>query len=468
MRYISTRGAAPALGFIDVLLTGLARDGGLYVPETWPRLGPDEIRKLRGLGYEEIAFRVMQPFVGGEIADADLKAMIDDAYGAFRHQAVAPLRQLYGSLWFMELFHGPTLAFKDVALQLVGRLYDHVLTKRGERVTILGATSGDTGSAALEACRDRAGIDIFMLHPKGRVSEVQRRQMTTIQSANVFNIAIDGSFDDCQDLVKAMFNDHAFRDAIHMSAVNSINWARVMAQVVYYVSAAVALGAPDRRIGFSVPSGNFGNIFAGYVARQIGLDLAPLIVGANRNDILARFFKTGGMEITAVEPSLSPSMDIQVSSNLERLLFDLYDRDGQRLAAAMTEFRQTGHLQAPKPTWAQFAGLFHATALDDPGTLRAMGELYRRTGELIDPHSAIGIHAAEACRGDPAIPIVALATAHPAKFPDAVEQATGIRPKLPAFLADLHDRPERMAGLPNALRAVQDYVLSHRRNDRNN
>jgi threonine synthase len=468
LRYISTRGAAPALGFTDVLLAGLARDGGLYVPETWPRLSADEIRKLRGLSYREIAFRVMQPFVGGEIADGDLKAMIDDAYGAFRHQAVVPLKQLDDNLWLMELFHGPTLAFKDVALQLVGRLYDHVLTKRGARVTIVGATSGDTGSAALEACRDRAGIDIFMLHPKGRVSEVQRRQMTTLQSANVFNIAIDGSFDDCQDLVKAMFNDHAFRDAIHMSAVNSINWARVMAQVVYYVSAAVALGAPDRRIGFSVPSGNFGNIFAGYVARQMGLDIAPLIVGANRNDILARFFATGRMEMTAVEPSLSPSMDIQVSSNLERLLFDLYGRDGPRLAAAMTQFRQTGRFQAPKETWAQVEGLFHAAALDDPGTLRAMGELYRRTGELIDPHSAIGIHAAEACRTNRATPIVALGTAHPAKFPDAVEQATGIRPKLPAFLADLHDRPERMAGLPNALRAVQDYVLSHRRNDRNN
>jgi threonine synthase len=467
LRYISTRGAAPALGFTDVLLTGLARDGGLYVPETWPRLTADEIRKLRGLSYEETALRIMRPFIGGEIGDADLKSMIDGAYSVFRHQAVVPLKQLDDNLWLMELFHGPTLAFKDVALQLVGRLYDHVLGEKGERITIVGATSGDTGSAALEACRDRAGIDIFMLHPKGRVSEVQRRQMTTIDSANVFNIAIDGSFDDCQDLVKAMFNDHAFRDQIHMSAVNSINWARVMAQVVYYASAAVALGAPDRRIGFSVPSGNFGNVFAGYVARQMGFDLAPLIVGANRNDILARFFKTGRMEITDVEPSLSPSMDIQVSSNLERLLFDLHDRDGKRLAEAMTEFRKTGRFVAPKESWAQVEGLFHAATLDDPGTLRVMGELYRATGELIDPHSAIGIHAAGACRADRETPIVALGTAHPAKFPDAVEKATGIRPKLPEFLANLHDRPERMAGLPNTLRAVQDYVLSHRRNDRN-
>jgi threonine synthase len=467
LRYISTRGAAPALGFTDVLLAGLARDGGLYVPERWPTLSTDDIRKLRGLSYEEIAFRIMQPFVGAEIESSDLEAMIAGAYGVFRHRAVAPLKQLDDNLWVMELFHGPTLAFKDVALQLVGRLYDHVLKQRGERVTIIGATSGDTGSAALEACRDRTGIDIFMLHPKGRVSEVQRRQMTTIGSANVFNIAIDGSFDDCQDLVKAMFNDHAFRDRINMSAVNSINWARVMAQVVYYAAAAVALGAPDRRVGFSVPSGNFGNIFAGYVARQMGFDLAPLIVGANRNDILARFFTTGRMEIKGVEPSLSPSMDIQVSSNLERLLFDLYERDGQRLGAAMTDFRRTGTFVAPQETWGRVEGLFRAAALDDPGTLRVMGELYRTTGELIDPHSAIGIHMAEACRRDRETPIVALATAHPAKFPDAVEKATGIRPQLPDFLADLHERPERIAGLPNDVRAVQDYVLSHRRNDRN-
>jgi threonine synthase len=463
LRYISTRGAAPALGFTDVLLAGLARDGGLYVPESWPRLTADDIRRLHGLSYEEIAFRIMRPFVAGEIADADLKAMIDSAYGAFRHQAVVPLKQIDDTLWLMELFHGPTLAFKDVALQLVGRLYDHVLARRGARVTIIGATSGDTGSAAIEACRDRAGIDIFMLHPKGRVSEVQRRQMTTIGSANVFNVAIDGSFDDCQDLVKAMFNDHAFRDRINMSAVNSINWARVMAQVVYYASAAVALGAPDRRIGFSVPSGNFGNIFAGYVARQMGFDIAPLIVGANRNDILARFFKTGRMEITGVAPSLSPSMDIQVSSNLERLLFDLCDRDGKRLGDAMTGFRKSGKFAAPKETWARVEGLFRAASLDDPGTLRAMSELYRATGELIDPHGAIGIHAAAACRTDRETPIVALATAHPAKFPDAVRAATGIEPALPLWLADLNDREERYDVLPNDQAAVEAYVRAHTR-----
>ncbi|MET1029259.1 MAG: threonine synthase, partial [Dongiaceae bacterium] len=324
--------------------------------------------------------------------------------------------------------------------------------------------SGDTGSAALEACRDRDAIDIFILHPKGRVSEVQRRQMTTISSSNVFNIAIEGTFDDCQDMVKALFNDHAFRDRVNLSAVNSINWARVMAQIVYYVAGAVALGAPDRRIGFSVPSGNFGNVYAGYGARQMGLDIAPLIVGSNRNDILARFFNNAAMEITGVEPSLSPSMDIQVSSNLERLLFDLYNRDGAALAAAMGDFRKTGKLTAPRQTWGQVEKLFAAEALTDDQTIAAMRDLYRRTGELIDPHSAIGLAAAEATRKDPETPIIALATAHPAKFPDAVERATGHRPALPEHLADLYDRPERMTVLPNDLNRVREFVLAERRN----
>ncbi len=463
MRYISTRGAAPALEFDDVLLAGLGRDGGLYVPDAWPSLTPEAIRKLRGKSYVEIATEVMLPFLGGKIAAADFAAMVKDAYGSFRHQAVVPLKQIDHSLWLMELFHGPTLAFKDVALQLVGRLYDHVLKARKQRVTIVGATSGDTGSAALEACRDRDAIDIFILHPKGRVSEVQRRQMTTIPSANVFNIAIEGTFDDCQDMVKAMFNDHAFRDRVNMSAVNSINWARVMAQIVYYVAGAVALGAPDRRIGFSVPSGNFGNVYAGYGARQMGLDIAPLIIGSNRNDILARFFNNAAMQITGVEPSLSPSMDIQVSSNLERLLFDLYGRDGAALAAAMNDFRKTGKLTAPRQSWGQVEKLFGAAALDDDQTIDAMRDLYRRTGEQIDPHSAIGLAAAEAKRRDPETPIIALATAHPAKFPDAVERATGRRPALPDHLADLYDRPERVTVLPNDLNRVKEFVLAERR-----
>jgi threonine synthase len=315
LRYVSSRGAAPVLSFEEVLLAGLARDGGLYVPEAWPQLKRKSIAALAGQSYPAIAAAVMQPFIGKAISKSAFAKIVDETYGVFRHRAVAPLTEIGEGLWLQELFHGPTLAFKDVALQLVGRLYDHILKKRGERITIIGATSGDTGSAALEACKDRAAIDIFILHPKGRVSEVQRRQMTTIASSNVFNIAIDGSFDDCQDLVKAMFNDHAFRDRVQMSAVNSINWARVMAQTVYYISAAVALGAPDRRISFAVPSGNFGNVYAGYGARAMGLDIGQLIVGSNRNDVLTRFFDTGGMKLTKVNPSLSPSMDIQVSRN---------------------------------------------------------------------------------------------------------------------------------------------------------
>jgi threonine synthase len=350
----------------------------------------------------------------------------------------------------------------------VGRLYDHVLKKQGRRVTIVGATSGDTGSAALEACRDRRAIDIFILHPLGRVSEVQRRQMTTIDSGNVFNIAIDGSFDDCQDIVKAMFNDHAFRDQIGMSAVNSINWARVMAQIVYYVTAAVALGAPSRKLAFSVPSGNFGNVYAGYAAKQMGLDIAQLIVGSNRNDILTRFFKSGAMKVSDVVPSLTPSMDIQISSNLERLLFDLFKRNGPKLAEAMNAFRKTGKFAAPKSGWAPVQKLFTGYKLDDAGTLKAMQDLYKRTGMLIDPHSAIGVAAAEAARNDKSIPVVALATAHPAKFPDAVEKATGVRPALPAHLSNLLSRRERYDVLPKDLGKIQDYVLSHRRSGSGN
>lgn len=468
LRYVSTRGAAPRLDFEAVLLAGLARDGGLYVPEKWPKLRPGALAGFAGKPYSEVAAAVMMPFVGKSISHSAFRAMVAEAYVGFRHQAVVPLVEVGEGVWTQELFHGPTLAFKDVALQLVGRLYDHVLKKQSRRVTIVGATSGDTGSAALEACRDRRAVDIFMLHPHGRVSEVQRRQMTTIDAGNVFNIAIDGSFDDCQDLVKAMFNDHAFRDRIGMSAVNSINWARVMAQIVYYVTAAVALGAPKRKVAFSVPSGNFGNVYAGYAAKQMGLDVAQFIVGSNRNDILARFFRTGTMKVTGVTPSLSPSMDIQISSNLERLLFDLYKRNGAKLAAAMSAFRKSGRFAAPKPGWPAVKRLFSGFSLDDAGTLKTMRELHRRTGMLIDPHSAIGIAAAEAMRRDKSIPVVALATAHPAKFPDAVEKATGVRPPLPAFLGDLMTRRERYDILPKDLGKVQDYVLAHRRSGSTN
>lgn len=466
MRYISTRGQAPKLNFEATLLTGLARDGGLYVPESWPQLSPGRIAKFAGRPYQEVAAAVMRPFIGSALKAGDLDAAIASAYGTFRHQAVAPLTQVDEGLWLMELFHGPTLAFKDVALQLLGQLYDRVLKARGERITVIGATSGDTGSAALEACRDRAAIDIFILHPKGRVSEVQRRQMTTIDAGNVYNIAIDGSFDDCQDMVKAMFNDAAFRDRVNMAAVNSINWARVMAQIVYYVTGAVALGAPHRAVNFAVPSGNFGNVYAGYAAKAMGVPIEQLIVGSNRNDILTRFFTTGAMKMAKVVPSLSPSMDIQVSSNLERLLFDLFNRRGDKLAAAMQDFRKTGKFAAPATGWARMRKSFRAHRLDDRQTLTAMREVHRLTGMLVDPHSAIGVVAALAARKGakhPATPTIALATAHAAKFPDAVEQATGIRPALPAHLADLLSRKERLTELPKNLGKVQEFVLAHTR-----
>ena len=466
MRYISTRGQAPKLNFEAALLAGLARDGGLYVPEVWPQWSPRQFARLVGRPYAEVASAVMRPFVGGSLKPAQLDQAIGRAYASFRHQAVAPLVQIDENLWLMELFHGPTLAFKDVALQLLGQLYDLVLKERGERITVVGATSGDTGSAALEACKNSAAIDIFILHPKGRVSEVQRRQMTTIDAGNVHNIAIDGSFDDCQDMVKAMFNDPKFRDRVNMAAVNSINWARVMAQIVYYVTGALALGAPDRAVNFAVPSGNFGNVFAGYAARAMGLPVGQLIVGSNRNDILTRFFTTGEMKMRKVTPSLSPSMDIQVSSNLERLLFDLFDRQGLKLGAAMADFRATGQLIPPKRGWPKLAKLFKAHRLDDRATLNAMRDIHRRTGMLVDPHTAIGIAAALAQRKHgkaSGTPTIALATAHPAKFPDAVARATGIRPALPAHLSDLLARKERLSELPNELKKVQDYVLAHTR-----
>jgi threonine synthase len=462
LRYISTRGTAAALAFDEVLLAGLARDGGLYLPESWPRLGPAEIRALAGKPYADVAVRVMTPFLGGRIGESDFADIVSAAYAAFRYPAVAPLKQLDSGTWLMELFHGPTLAFKDVAMQLLGRLYDHVLRRRGRRVTVVAATSGDTGSAAIEACRDRAAIDIFVLHPLDRVSAVQRRQMTTVLSPNVCNIAVRGTFDDCQDLLKAMFNDAAFRDAMDLSAVNSINWARVMAQTVYYFVAAIALGAPHRRIAFAVPTGNFGNVFAGYAARQMGLDIGRLVVGSNRNDILTRFFDTGRLEIGTVAPTLSPSMDIQVSSNLERLLFDLYDRDGPALAAAMTAFRRTGALDVGDARRARARALFDGFRFDDEATVAVIADTWRRTGELIDPHSAVGLAAAHAAHREPGEPTVVLATAHPAKFPDAVERATGLRPPLPPQLADLHERPERLEVLPNDLATIQDFIRQHR------
>ncbi len=466
MRYVSTRDARTPperLSFEDVLLAGLAPDGGLYVPEDWPPLEADQIRNMRGYSYADITEKVVAPFIGPEIEPRALGALIAGAYAGFSHAAVAPLKQLGPDLWVMELFHGPTLAFKDYALQLVGPLFDHVLAQRRRRVTIIGATSGDTGSAAIEACRDRTAIDVFILYPEGRISEVQRRQMTTVASANVHAIAIEGSFDDCQDLVKAMFADAPFRQALNLSAVNSINWARIMAQLVYYVAAAVALGAPERPVSFAVPTGNFGNVYAAHVARRMGLPIAQLAIGTNRNDILARFINQGAMTLEPVVPSLSPSMDIQVSSNFERLLFELKGRSGAAVAAAMGEFRKSGTLPADEQAWRAARSLFSACRVDDEATRRSIAETWRDTGELLDPHSAIAVAAAKAVRRETGVPMVALASAHPAKFPEAVAEATGVRPALPARLAELMRRPERRPRLPNDLAAVEDYVRAKAR-----
>ncbi len=466
MPYISTRDSRtpPArLNFDEVLLAGLAPDGGLYVPQSWPRLEAAELRALRGKSYVEIAQRVTTPFLDGAIAPADWHAMIEDAYRGFDDPAVAPLRELGDGLYLLELFHGPTLAFKDYALQLVGRLFDHVLEKRRARVTIVGATSGDTGSAAIAACRDRDAVDIFMLYPKGRISEVQRRQMTTVAASNVHAIAVDGTFDDCQDLVKAMFADAGFRRELSLSAVNSINWARIMAQIVYYVASAVALGAPERDVAFAVPTGNFGNIYAAHVAQRMGVPIAQLVIGTNRNDILARFINDGVMTIGAVEPSLSPSMDIQVSSNFERLYYELKHGDAAAVADAMVRFRRTGTLPATRAEWQEAAQLFSAARIDDDSTLAEIAATARATGIVLDPHSAVAVAAAKAKRRDPSVPMIALATAHPAKFPEAVERATGRKPALPDRLADILTLPEHAPSLPNDLAAVQGFIRRHAR-----
>jgi threonine synthase len=456
--YRSTRGHAPILPFDDVLLSGLAPDGGLYLPTEWPRISSHEMRAMAGLSYAELAVRVMTPFLDGSIGEDDFAALVEGAYAGFGHKAVAPLVQLGANDWLLELFHGPTLAFKDYALQLLGRLFDHVLARRGQRITIVGATSGDTGSAAIEACRDRAAIDIVILHPKGRTSEVQRRQMTTVLSDNVHNVAIDGSFDDCQDLVKAMFNDAAFRAECNLSAVNSINWARILGQIVYYFASGIALGAPERDLAFAVPTGNFGNVYAAVAARRIGLPVRELVIGSNRNDILTRFFSTGRMQAEEVVPTLSPSMDIQISSNFERYLFDLHKGDANLVVAQLAAFRQNGQFGLEDHLWAEARGLFDAKALTDEETLEAMRQIHEETGYLIDPHSAIGVAAGRARRRDASVPMVALATAHAAKFPDAVERATGIRPALPPRLADLYERPERCTDLPNDAGVVKEHV----------
>ncbi len=455
MRYISTRGQAPVRDFAGVLLAGLAEDGGLYVPETWPRLSPIDWRAMRGLPYPALAARILQPFVGEAIPAKTLAALCEQAYAGFGHPAVVPLIQLDTGLFVQELFHGPTLAFKDMAMQVLGRLFDHVLAAHDAQVTIIGATSGDTGSAAIEACAGLERVKVVILHPHNRTSEVQRRQMTTVRAPNIGNIAVEGTFDDCQDLVKAMFADTAFRQEMRLSAVNSINWARIAAQVPYYAAAALALGAPDREVAFSVPTGNFGNVLAAWVARRMGLPVARLIVASNRNDILTRFLAANDMSVSEVEPSLSPSMDIQVSSNFERALFELLDRDPVATTETMRAFRNTGRMPVPDLAWRRARGLFHGFRLDDAGTAAEIAALHQATGYIADPHSAIGIAAARALPPAQPVATVAVATAHPAKFPDAIEHAIGIRPPLPPRLADLYERSERFLVLPNELGAVQ-------------
>jgi threonine synthase len=450
VKYVSTRGQAPVLDFADVLLAGLASDGGLYVPEAWPDLpaGWEDPRP-----YADLATEVLWPYVeGSPLGRAELDDMVAAAYASFDHPDVCPLVEIEPGLHIVELFHGPTLAFKDVALQLVGRLFDHELSRRGERATVVVATSGDTGSAAIAACVGRPMLDIVVLHPAGRVSDVQRRQMTTVDAPNVHNVAVEGTFDDCQDLVKALFADAALRERIGLSAMNSINWARVAAQIVYYVAATAAVGACD----VAVPTGNFGNVFAGWIARQGGAPIERLVVGSNSNDILTRWAASGELAQLGVVPTLSPSMDIQVSSNHERLLFELLGRDGAATAELMGRFRGVGAVEAPSDP------AFVAASLDDAATLDVIADLYHRTGYLADPHTAVGIGAARRCRaGDPEAaerPVVCMATAHPAKFPDAVEQATGVRPALPVHLADLFDRPERYDVLPADADAVRAHV----------
>ena len=462
MKYVSTRGEAPSLGFCDALLAGLARDGGLYVPESWPTLTKREIRALRGKSYQEIAFAILTPFVDGEIADDKFRAMIDEAYGTFRHPAVTPLVQTGPNSFVLELFHGTTLAFKDVAMQLLARLMDHVLAERGERATIVGATSGDTGGAAIDAFAGRERTDIFILFPEGKVSPVQQRQMTTSTASNVHALAIKGNFDDCQGLVKEMFNDAAFRDGVALSGVNSINWGRIMAQVVYYFTTAIALGGPDRKISFTVPTGNFGDIFAGYVAKKMGLPIDKLVVATNDNDILARTLKTGRYEMRAVKATTSPSMDIQISSNFERLLFEAYDRDASKVRAAMAGLKQSGAFEIEEQALKAIKREFRAGRATEKEVARTIKNVLAETGYLLDPHSAIGIFVA-AKHEKPGSPMVTLATAHPAKFPAAVKSASGIDPALPTWLADLMVREERFDILEAELKIVETFINDHAR-----
>jgi threonine synthase len=459
-RYISTRGEAPALSFCDVMLTGLARDGGLYVPETWPQLSPDQIAAFFGKPYWEVAVEVIRPFVGGEIPDADLGRMANEAYATFRHPAVVPLAQKSPHLFTLELFHGPTLAFKDVAMQLISRLMDHVLDKRGQRTTIVVATSGDTGGAAVEAFANLANVDLIVLFPHGRISDVQRRMMTTTGASNVHALAIEGTFDDCQAILKGLFNHHSFRDAVSLSGVNSINWARIVAQVVYYFTSAVALGAPARQVDFTVPTGNFGDIFAGYVAKRMGLPIRRLRIAANINDILPRTLKTGHYDVREVHATTSPSMDIQVSSNFERLLFEACRRDAGTVRRLMDQLKQSGRFVLPDSMLAAIREEFDAGRADETETAAAIRATWREAGDLVDPHTAVALAVADRDTSDSKIPNIVLSTAHPAKFPDAVEAACGVRPNLPPWLDGLMSKPEQMKVMKNDQGEVERFVRS--------
>jgi threonine synthase len=457
MRYISTRGSAPVLSFEEAMLTGLARDGGLYVPETIPQMSHDDIAALAGKSYEEIAFAVMRPFIGDTFTDTEFREIIAKAYANFGHSARAPLVQLDNNHFLLELFHGPTLAFKDFAMQLIGQLFQVALIRRKDRVTIVGATSGDTGSAAIEAFRGLDAVDVFILFPHGRVSDVQRRQMTTPSESNVHALAMDGHFDDCQSRLKDMFNDFEFRDGVKLAGVNSINWARVLAQVVYYFSSAVQLGAPHRKVSFTVPTGNFGDIFAGYIAKRMGLPIDRLVVATNQNDILHRCLTTGEYRMDTVVPSISPSMDIQISSNFERALFDAYDREGAAVAALMDELKTKGGFTLSQGVLDNLRAQFDSGRVSEQETSTEITHSFATRAELLCPHSAIGVRVADAQR-DPNVPMITLATAHPAKFPDAVHAATGERPELPARMADLFERPERVTRVANDLHALKQIV----------
>ncbi len=461
MRYVSTRGQAPELSFGEAMRTGLARDGGLYVPAEVPLMGAGDIAALAGLPYEEAAFRVMRPFVGDAFSEDALRGCIDRAYANFGHDARAPLVQLASGHFLLELFHGPTLAFKDFAMQLIGQLFRVALAETGERITIVGATSGDTGSAAIEAFRGIDGVDVFILYPHGRVSEVQRRQMTTPSEANVHALALDGDFDDCQAMVKAMFNDFAFRDRVGLAGVNSINWARVLAQVVYYFTSAASLGAPGRPVSFTVPTGNFGDIYAGSIAKRMGLPIDRLVVATNRNDILHRTIETGRHDKAGVAPTISPSMDIEVSSNFERALFDAYGRDGGAVAQLMAELKDKGGFPVSQGAMEALREIYASGRASEEETSATIRGMAARTGEILCPHTAVGVKVAQEYL-DPATPMITLATAHPAKFPDAVEAATGQRPPLPNRMADLYDRSERVTRVANDLAAVETLIEERR------